>query len=256
MSIGLLGQKIGMTSVYDANGRMRPVTVIAAGDNVLLRRVTAENDGYSAIKVGFDVQKESRVTKALLGEFKAAGSEPKKLMKEFRLPADAPEGDINLSVTQFQPGDWVDVIGRSKGKGFQGVMKKHNFAGQGAAHGSKTHRRNGAIGNRSTPGRIWKNMGMPGHMGDERVTVQNLQVMQVREAEKVILISGAVPGANGSYVVVRPAIKNPAGRMAAHQEHAKADKAAHGKSAAVRRAEALAAQKQAADEKKAAGEKK
>jgi large subunit ribosomal protein L3 len=89
-------------------------------------------------------------------------------------------------------------------------MKKHNFAGQGAAHGSKTHRRNGAIGNRSTPGRIWKNMGMPGHMGDERVTVQNLQVMQVREAEKVILIAGAVPGANGSYVVVRPAIKRPA----------------------------------------------
>jgi len=210
MSIGLLGQKIGMTSVYDANGRMRPVTVIAAGDNVLLRRVTAENDGYSAIKVGFGAQKESRVTKALLGEFKAASSEPKRLMKEFRLKADAPEGEINLSVTQFQPGDWVDVIGRSKGKGFQGVMKKHNFQGQGAAHGSKTHRRNGAVGNRSTPGRIWKNMGMPGHMGDERVTVQNLQVMQVREDEKVILISGAVPGANGSYVVVRPAIKRPA----------------------------------------------
>jgi large subunit ribosomal protein L3 len=210
MSIGLLGQKIGMTSVYDANGRLRPVTVIAAGDNVLLRRITTENDGYSALKVGFAVQKESRVTKALLGEFKKAGSEPKKLIREFRLESDAPEGEINLSVTQFQPGDWVDVIGRSKGKGFQGVMKKHNFAGQGAAHGSKTHRRNGAIGNRSTPGRIWKNMGMPGHMGDERVTVQNLQIMQVRETEKVILISGAVPGANGSYVVVRPAIKKPA----------------------------------------------
>jgi large subunit ribosomal protein L3 len=210
MSIGLLGQKIGMTSVYDANGRMRPVTVIAAGDNVVVRRITAENDGYSAIKVGFDVQKESRVNKAELGEFTKAGVEPKKFVREFRLQADAPDGEINLSVTQFQPGDFVDVIGRSKGKGFQGVMKKHNFAGQGAAHGSKTHRRNGAIGNRSTPGRIWKNMGMPGHMGDERVTVQNLQVMQVREAEKVILISGAVPGPNGSYVVVRPAIKRPA----------------------------------------------
>jgi large subunit ribosomal protein L3 len=210
MSIGLLGQKIGMTSVYDANGRMRPVTVIAAGDNVIVRRVTAENDGYSALKVGFDVQKESRVNKAELGEFTKAGVEPKKFVREFRLQADAPDGEINLNVTQFQPGDFVDVIGRSKGKGFQGVMKKHNFAGQGAAHGSKTHRRNGAIGNRSTPGRIWKNMGMPGHMGDERVTVQNLQVMQVREAEKVILISGAVPGPNGSYVVVRPAIKRPA----------------------------------------------
>jgi large subunit ribosomal protein L3 len=209
MSIGLLGKKIGMTSIYDATGKLRPVTVVAAGDNVLLRRVTAENDGYSAVKVGFDTQKESRVNKALLGEFAAVGSEPKKLMREFRLPADAPEGDVNLSVTQFAPGDWVDVIGKSKGKGFQGVMKKHNFHGQGASHGSKTHRRNGAIGNRSTPGRVFKNMGMPGHMGDERVTVQNLQVLQVREGEKVILISGAVPGANGSYVVVRPAIKKP-----------------------------------------------
>jgi large subunit ribosomal protein L3 len=210
MSIGLLGKKIGMTSVYDANGKLRPVTVIAAGDNTLLRRLTTESDGYSAIQVGFDVQKESRVTKALLGGFGKANSEPKKLVREFRLKEDAPEGDIDLAVTQFQAGDWVDVVGKSKGKGFQGVMKKHNFHGQGAAHGSKTHRRNGAIGNRSTPGRIWKNMGMPGHMGDERVTVQNLQVLQVREADKVILISGAVPGANGSYVVVRPALKKPA----------------------------------------------
>ncbi len=209
MSIGLLGQKIGMTSVYDADGKLRPVTVIAAGDNVLLRRVTQENDGYSAIQVGFGTQKESRLTRASLGVFKKAGSEPKKLVREFRLKEDAPEGEINLSIGQFQVGDWVDVIGKSKGKGFQGVMKKHNFHGQGAAHGSKTHRRNGAVGNRSTPGRIWKNMGMPGHMGDERVTVQNLRVLQVREEEKVILISGAIPGANGSYVVVRPAIKKP-----------------------------------------------
>ncbi len=210
MSIGLLGKKIGMTSIYDANGKMRPVTVIAAGDNTLLRRLTSENDGYSAIQVGFDVQKESRVTKALLGGFGKANSEPKKLVREFRLNEDAPEGDIDLAVTQFQAGDWVDVVGRSKGKGFQGVMKKHNFHGQGSSHGSKTHRRNGAVGNRSTPGRIFKNMGMPGHMGDERVTVQNLQVLQVREEDKVILISGAVPGANGSYVVVRPALKKPA----------------------------------------------
>jgi large subunit ribosomal protein L3 len=217
MSIGLLGQKIGMTSIYDAKGRMHPVTVIAAGDNALLRRLTNENEGYSAVQVGFHAQKESRMTKQLLGEFKKAGVEPKKLIREFRLTSEAPEGEINLSITQFQPGDFVDVIGRSKGKGFQGVMKKHNFHGQGAAHGSKTHRRNGAIGNRSTPGRIWKNMGMPGHMGDERVTVQNLQVMQVREAEKVILISGAVPGSNGSYVVIRPAIKKPAAAPASNK---------------------------------------
>jgi large subunit ribosomal protein L3 len=239
MSIGLLGQKIGMTSVYDANGRLHPVTVIAAGDNVLLRRLTSENDGYSAVQVGFDTQKESRVTKQLLGEFKKAGAEPKRFVREFRLDVDAPEGEINLNVTQFQPGDYVDVIGRSKGKGFQGVMKKHNFDGQGAAHGSKTHRRNGAVGNRSTPGRIWKNMGMPGHLGDERVTVQNLQVMQVREAEKVILISGAVPGSNGSYVVVRPAIKKPMAKVEAakKREPTKAAEAAK-KQEAVKETEA------------------
>src|SRR5438477_11048640 len=218
MSIGLLGQKIGMTSIYDAKGRLCPVTVIAAGDNVLLRRLTEQNQGYSAVQVGFGVQKESRVSRALVGEFKKAGVEPQRFVREFRLQNDL-QGDVNLSVTQFQPGDSVDVIGPSKGKGFQGVMKKHNFAGQGAAHGSKTHRRIGAVGNRSTPGRIWKNQGMPGHMGDQRVTVQNLQVMQVREAEKIILISGAVPGANGSYVIVRPAIKHPERLLALHAEH-------------------------------------
>ncbi len=221
MSIGLLGQKIGMTSVYDARGRLRSVTVIAAGDNVLLRRLTEENEGYSAVQVGFGAQKETRVTKPLLGEFKKAGAEPQRLVREFRLAKDLPEGEINLSVTQFQAGDYVDVIGRSKGKGFQGVMKKHNFHGQGAAHGSKTHRRIGAVGNRSTPGRIWKNQGMPGHLGHERVTVQNLLVMQVREAEKLILLSGAVPGANGSYVIVRPAIKHPERLLALHAEHRK-----------------------------------
>ena len=229
MSIGLLGQKIGMTSVYDANGRLHPVTVIAAGDNVLLRRLTNENDGYSAVQVGFGTQKESRVSKADLGNFKKAGVEPQRFIREFRLKADLPDGEVSLSVTQFQPGDFVDVIGRSKGKGFQGVMKKHNFHGQGAAHGSKTHRRNGAIGNRSTPGRIWKNMGMPGHLGDERVTVQNLRIIQVREAEKIILVSGAVPGCNGGYVVVRPAIKNPAAQIALHKQHAKADATVHAK---------------------------
>jgi len=233
MSIGLLGQKIGMTSVYDANGKMRPVTVIAAGDNVVVRRLTSENDGYSAVQVGFHTQKESRLSRASLGGFKKANVEPKKFLREFRLGVDVPEGDVDLSVTQFKAGDFVDVIGRSKGKGFQGVMKKHNFAGQGAAHGSKTHRRNGAIGNRSTPGRIWKNMGMPGHMGDERVTVQNLQVMQVREAEKIILVSGAVPGANGSYVVVRPAIKHPETIRALHEAHRKHDEEEAAKKPAI-----------------------
>jgi large subunit ribosomal protein L3 len=197
-----------MTRVYDEKGKATPVTVIEAGGNTALQVKTEDNDGYSAVQVGFDTQKEQRVTKPLLGHFKKADSEPKKFIREFRLPdGTSLDGAVDLNVSQFAAGDLVDVIGRSKGKGFQGVMKKHNMAGQGASHGSMMHRRNGAIGNRSTPGRIWKNMGMPGHMGDERVTVQNLHVVQVRPEEGVILISGAVPGANGSYVVVRPAIK-------------------------------------------------
>src|SRR4029434_10963776 len=160
MSIGLLGQKIGMTSIYDAKGRLCSVTVIAAGDNVLLRRLTEEKEGYSAVQIGFGVQKESRVSNALVGEFKKAGTEPQRFVREFRLQVDLPEGDVNLSVTQFQAGDFVEVIGSSKGKGFQGVMKKHNFAGQGAAHGSKTHPRIGAVCNRSTPGPIWQYTGI------------------------------------------------------------------------------------------------
>src|SRR2546423_11593550 len=151
MSIGLLGQKIGMTSVYDAKGRLRSLTVIAAGDNVLLRRLAPDNDSYSAVQVGFGAQKESRVTKPLLGEFKKAGVEPQKFVREFRLARELPEGEINLSVTQFQPCDYADVIGRSKGKGCQGVLKKHTFHEQGARHGSKIHSRIAALGHASTP---------------------------------------------------------------------------------------------------------
>jgi large subunit ribosomal protein L3 len=210
MNVGLLGKKIGMTRVYDAAGKATPVTVIEAGGNSLLQTKTVEKEGYQAIQVGFDTQKESRLPKPLLGHFKKAEAEPKKFVREFRLPDGTQiEGELNLAVTQFEAGQFVDVVGRSKGKGFQGVVKKHGFAGQPAAHGSKMHRRNGAIGNRSTPGRVWKNMGMPGHLGDDRVTVQNLRIIQVRAEDNVILVGGAVPGANGSYVVVRPAKKKP-----------------------------------------------
>ncbi len=208
MKIGLLGKKLGMTRVYDDKGNAVPVTVIEAGGNTALQIKNSEKDGYLAVQVGFDAQKEQRITKPLNGHFKKAGSEAKKFVREFRLADNASIGDaVDLTVTQFSAGDLVDVIGRSKGKGFQGVMKKHGMAGQPMSHGHMMHRRNGAIGNRSTPGRIWKNMGMPGHMGDERVTVQNLRVVQIRPEEGVILISGAVPGANGGYVVIRPAIK-------------------------------------------------
>ena len=198
-----------MTRVYDEKGNATAVTVIAAADNTLLQIKTNEVDGYSAVMVGFDTQKVHRVTKPLLGVFKKAGCDPKRHVKEFRLSDGLKiESELDLTVKQFMPGDVVDVIGQSKGKGFQGVMKRHNMAGQPASHGSMMHRRVGSIGNRSTPGRIWKNKGMPGHMGDERVTVQNLRVIQVRETEGVILVTGAVPGAKGSYVLIRPAIKS------------------------------------------------
>jgi len=212
MKIGLLGKKVGMTRVYNEKGVAVAVTVIDAGGNTVTQVKTVDNDGYSAVQVGFGTQKEARVGKPLLGHFRKAGCEPKSLTQEFRF-SDGTQvaAGVLLGVDQFSAGDMIDVIGRSKGKGFQGVVRRHHMAGQPASHGSMMHRRNGAIGNRSTPGRIWKNMGMPGHMGDERITVQNLRVLQVRCEEGVILVAGAVPGANGSYVLVRPAKKEKKG---------------------------------------------
>ncbi|NBV85034.1 MAG: 50S ribosomal protein L3 [Verrucomicrobia bacterium] len=208
MKIGLLGKKLGMTRVYDASGVATAVTVIEAGGNVVVQTKTREKEGYAAIQVGFEDQKPQRLTKPELGHFKKGNAAPKKLLKEFRSAGDGSEfAGATLEVTQFEVGDVVDVIGKSKGKGFQGVMRKHNASGQPMSHGSMMHRRTGAIGMRSTPGRIWKNASMPGHMGDERVTVQNLRVVQVRSEEGVILVAGAVPGPTGAYVVVRPAIK-------------------------------------------------
>ena len=234
MRIGLLGKKIGMTRVYDERGRATAVTVIDVSGNAKLQVKTPENDGYSALQVGFDTQKESRLPHAELGHFQKYGSEPKKFVAEFRLEnGQTPGDDLNLTATLFKPGQLVDVIGQSKGKGFQGIMKKHNADGQGQSHGSMMHRRPGAIGMRSTPGRIWKNQSMPGHMGDEHVTVQNLRVLQVRETEQALLIAGAVPGANGSYVVVRPAIKAPVGTIA-KERHGAASVAKTGAKTAVK----------------------
>jgi len=208
MSIGLLGKKIGMTRVYDTKGRIRPVTVIEAGGNRILQVKNKDKDGYSSVQLGFGDQKEHRITKGLKGHFAKSDSTPKRFIREFRLKdgETAPElGD--WAVTNFQDGQFVDVISTSKGKGFQGVVRRFKFAGQPETHGSMMHRRNGAIGNRLTPGRVWKNMGMPGHMGDERITIQNLEIVQVREADGIILVSGAIPGAKGTFVMVRPSIK-------------------------------------------------
>ena len=211
MSIGLIGRKIGMTRIYDEKGVAVPVTVIEADGNRPLQVKTSGSDGYSALQVGFDEQKESRVNGPLLGHFVKAGAKPCKIVREFRCAGDDEvDGEVNLSVTRFQPGQFVDIIGRSKGKGFQGVMRRHNFGGQEREHGSMTHRRPGAVGQGATPARIWKNQKMPGHQGDQRITVQNLRVVQVREDDGVLLVSGAIPGARGSYVIVRPAKKKPA----------------------------------------------
>ncbi len=214
MSIGLLGKKVGMTRVYDEDGDMIPVTVVDVSDNAVLQVRNQETDGYSAVQVGYDSQKESRINKPRAGHFKKSGSEPKRYVKEFRVENDEAVGELaagaDLGVDLFQAGQWVDVIGTSKGKGFQGVYKKFGFGGLPQSHGSMMHRRPGGIGAGTTPGRVWKNAKMPGREGGKHVTVQNLKVVEARVDDKVLLISGAVPGSKGGYVIVRPAIKKPA----------------------------------------------
>lgn len=207
-SIGLLGKKLGMTRVYDDAGNAVTVTVIDAAGNRVLAVRDSEKDGYTAIQVGYADQKPQRVSKAQLGHFGKTDSTPKRFIREFRLKdGESAPDSVDLPVTTFEVGQFVDVIGQSKGKGFAGPMKRHNFSGQPASHGHTMHRRTGSIGAGSTPGLVRKNTKMPGHMGDDRVTTQNLKVVQVREEDGLILISGAVPGANGSYVTIRPSIK-------------------------------------------------
>lgn len=205
--IGILGKKLGMTQLYDDKGVSRPVTVIQAGPCTVLQKKTADRDQYVAYQLGFGSGKEN-TTKAMKAHCKKANSAPRPFIREFRAAADENlnVGDT-VTVTRFKTGQFVDVIGISKGKGFQGVVRRHRFAGGGAAHGSKSHRGPGAIGMRAWPGFIWKNSRMPGHMGDTRITVQNLPILQVRETDNVLLVGGSVPGSNGAYLIVRPAIK-------------------------------------------------
>lgn len=211
MSLGLLGKKLGMTRLFDANSQaMIPVTVIDVAGNTLLQSKTVESDGYTAIQVGFDDQKEQRVSKPDLGRFKKAGSAPKRFIKEFRFETGAELPTELPGLDTFTEGQWVDVIGTTKGRGFQGAVKRHGFGGLRMTHGSMMHRRTGAIGCRSTPGRVWKNQRMPGHMGNVPRTIQNLKVVAVRKEDGVILVSGAVPGAKGGYLTIRPAKKKSA----------------------------------------------
>lgn len=212
MALGLLGKKVGMTRIFDAeSGRSIPVTVIDVAGNEFLQIKTTETDGYSAVQIGFDDQKERRLNlPQRTHQAKQGAKTPKKLIREFRFESDEelPEkGSEHPGVALFEVDQWVDVIGTTKGKGFQGVMKRYGFGGQPAAHGHMMHRRTGAVGAGSTPARIWKNQKMPGRHGAYRRTVQNLKIVQVRPEDNVLLVSGAVPGRKGSYVTIRPAKK-------------------------------------------------
>jgi large subunit ribosomal protein L3 len=212
MSLGLIGKKLGMTKVYDAKGDAISVTVVDVSGNTILQVKRSDGkDKYSAVQVGYgDQLKDSRVTKPLLGHFKKHGcTMAKRIVKEFRLTGDdqLPAADAKLDASIFSNGQVVDVIGNTKGKGFQGVVKRWNFAGQPASHGHMMHRRPGSIGCRLTPGLVWKNQKMPGHDGTTRCTTQNLVVVQSRPEEGILLIKGALPGNKGSIVVVRPGKK-------------------------------------------------
>ncbi|MEO6473055.1 MAG: 50S ribosomal protein L3 [Aeromicrobium sp.] len=206
---GLLGRKVGMTQVWDADNRIVPVTVIAADTNVVTQIRTRETDGYSAVQIGFGDIDGRKVNKPATGHFDKAGVTPRRHIVEIRTEAI---GDYTLGqeITPdiFAPGDEVDVTGTSKGKGFAGVMKRHGFHGVGASHGAhRNHRKPGSIGACATPGRVFKGLKMAGHMGTDRVTTQNLKVHAVDTDRGLILIKGAVPGPKGALIVIRSAEK-------------------------------------------------
>ncbi len=210
MSLGLIGKKLGMTKIYTDKGEAVAVTVVdVSGNQVIQVKRSDGKDGYTAVQVGYGEQKEFRITKPLMGHFKKHGSGAKKIVKEFRLTADdqLPSEEFKYDASMFANGQIVDVIGTTKGKGFQGVVKRYNFAGQPQSHGSMMHRRPGSIGCRLTPGLVWKNQKMPGHDGVDRRTTQNLVVVQSRPEEGLLLIKGSIPGNKGSIVVVRPGKK-------------------------------------------------
>lgn len=199
---GILGKKLGMTQIFDESGRMLPVTVIEAGPCCVVQVKTKEKDGYEAAKVGFaEMRKEKNVNKPMAGIFKKAGQKPCRILKEF--PMDEMKVGDMLTVERFAKGDMVSVSGVSKGKGFQGVMKRHNYAGGPGSHGSMFNRAPGSIGASSFPSRVWKNKGLPGHMGSERVTVKNLRVVGVKAEQNLLLVLGAVPGSKGTYLEIR-----------------------------------------------------
>ncbi|SDO37718.1 50S ribosomal protein L3 [Actinacidiphila guanduensis] len=206
---GILGEKLGMTQVWDENNRVVPVTVVKAGPNVVTQVRTSENDGYESVQLAFGEIDPRKVNKPLKGHFAKAEVTPRRHLVELRT-SDAAEYALGQEITAevFEAGVKVDVTGKSKGKGFAGVMKRHNFGGLGAGHGvQRKHRSPGSIGGCATPGRVFKGLRMAGRMGNERVTTQNLTVHAVDAEKGLLLIKGAVPGPNGGLVLVRTAAK-------------------------------------------------
>jgi len=204
---GLIGKKIGMTEIFLDDGTVVVSTVIEAGPCFVVQKKTAGKDGYESVQIGFEEVKPQRVSKPLLGHFKKAGVPPLRHVVEFD-----PEGeDYNLGDTIdagiFKEGDIVDVVGNSKGKGFSGTMKRHNFKGQPASHGGMAHRRPGGIGQASYPGKVWKGIKMAGQMGNERVTVQGISVVRVDAEKNVLIVKGSVPGPNGGTVIIKRTTK-------------------------------------------------
>lgn len=198
---GILGKKLGMTQIFADNGKLIPVTVIEAVPCCVVQVKTQEKDGYEAVKVGFiEARKEKNITKPLKGVFKNAGTPVFKILKEFRM-SGLKVGDV-LNAGMFNKGDNVSVSGISKGKGFQGVMKRHRFKGGPSSHGSMFNRAPGSIGASSFPSRVWRGLRMAGHMGSARVTVRSLEIIDVRPEQNIILVKGAVPGAKNSIVEV------------------------------------------------------
>jgi large subunit ribosomal protein L3 len=206
MTNGLIGKKLGMTQVFDET-RLTPVTVIEAGPCRVVTVRTKERDRYEAVQLSFGEVKELKLSKPELGHLKKNQAPPSRILREFKKDGETTVGQL-VTVEIFKKGDWVDVIGVSKGKGFQGVVKRHHYAGGPESHGSMFHRAPGSIGASSFPSRVWKGKTLPGHMGSERVTVHRLKVVESRLDENLLFVRGAVPGAANGIVVVRKSKKS------------------------------------------------
>lgn len=204
----LIGKKLGQTTLFEDSGKATHVTVLEIGPCVVIQKKTQEGDGYAALQLGFDEKKEKHTTKSLQGHFKKSGATPKKVLKEVRVQDPTPfQVGQTLTVENLKDTPWVDVTGTSKGKGFQGVVRRHGFRGGRNSHGSMFHRAPGGIGASSDPSRVYPGTRMPGHMGTEQNTVLNLRVVRIDADNNLLFVKGAVPGANGGIITVRPSVK-------------------------------------------------